>query len=57
MINSKRMRWAGHVAPIGRIMHIGFWWESQKERGHYEDLDVGGRIMLKWILQGWDGVV
>jgi hypothetical protein len=32
-------------------MHIGFWWESQKERDHYEDLDVGGRIILEWILE------
>jgi hypothetical protein len=31
-------------------------WESQKERDNYEDLDVGGRIMLKWILEGWGGV-
>jgi hypothetical protein len=32
-------------------MHIGFWWESQKEWDHEEDLDVGGRIILKWILE------
>jgi hypothetical protein len=51
MINSKRTRWARHVAPIGRIMHIGFRWESQKERDHYEDLVMGGMIMLKWILE------
>jgi hypothetical protein len=25
-----------------RGMHIGYWWESQKEREHYEDLDMGG---------------
>jgi hypothetical protein len=30
-------------------MHIGFWWESQKERDHKENLDVAGRIILKWI--------
>jgi hypothetical protein len=29
-------------------MHIGFWWESQKKRGHYEDIDVGGWIILKY---------
>jgi hypothetical protein len=35
MLKSRRMRWAGHVAQIGqRKMHIGHWWESQKERDH-----------------------
>jgi hypothetical protein len=28
-------------------MHIGYWWESQ---------NVGGTI-LKWILEGYNGVV
>jgi hypothetical protein len=32
-------------------MHIGFWWESQKERDEQEDLDVGGRIILEWIIE------
>jgi hypothetical protein len=33
MIKSWTMRWAGHVARMGRRrMHIGFWWESQKKR-------------------------
>jgi hypothetical protein len=32
-------------------MHIGYWWESQKERDHWEDQDVGGWTMLKWILE------
>jgi hypothetical protein len=27
--------------PIDSV-HIGFCWESQKERDHYENLDVGG---------------
>jgi hypothetical protein len=25
----------------------GFWWESQEERGNYEDLDVGWKVILK----------
>jgi hypothetical protein len=32
MINSRRIKWAGHVARTGtRGIHIGFWLESQKE--------------------------
>jgi hypothetical protein len=40
-----------------RRMRIEFRWEIQKERGHYEHLDVGGRIILKWILERCVGVV
>jgi hypothetical protein len=40
-----------------RGTHIGFWWENQKERDDYEDLDVGGRIILKRILERKDGAV
>jgi hypothetical protein len=40
-------------------MHIGYWWESQKERDHWVDQDVGGWPILKCILReiGWDRVV
>jgi hypothetical protein len=32
------------------------WWEIQKERDHWEDQDVGGWTILKWILEiGSDG--
>jgi hypothetical protein len=32
-------------------MHIGYWWESQKERDHWKDHDVGAWAILKWILE------
>jgi hypothetical protein len=31
-------------------MHIEYWWESQKERDHWEDQGVCGRET------GWDGM-
>jgi hypothetical protein len=27
-------------------IHTGYWWESQTEREHWEDQDVGGLITL-----------
>jgi hypothetical protein len=52
MIKSRRMRLSEHVACMGiRRMYIEFWWESQNERDHEEDLDVGVRIILRWILE------
>jgi hypothetical protein len=32
-----------------REIHIAFRWINLKERDHFEDLDVNGKIMLKWI--------
>jgi hypothetical protein len=32
-------------------MNIGYWWESQKERDHWEDQAVGGWTVLKRILE------
>jgi hypothetical protein len=34
-----------------RGMHIGYCWESQKERHHWEDQDVDGCTILKWMLE------
>jgi hypothetical protein len=38
-------------------MHIGYWWESQKDRDHYGDQEVGGWTILKWILERQDEMV
>jgi len=32
----------------------GFWLEGSKIRDHWEDLDIGGRIILKCNLGGWE---
>jgi hypothetical protein len=35
IIKLRRMRWAGHVARMGRRgTLIDYWWESQGERDH-----------------------
>jgi hypothetical protein len=36
-------------------MHVGYWWESQKERDYKEEQDVDGWIVLKSILDKEDG--
>jgi hypothetical protein len=54
MHKSRRKRWKGHVARLGRRggrrgggrrMHLAFWWESHKER------DPLGMIWL--VMVGW----
>jgi hypothetical protein len=36
-------------------VHTGFWWGNQRERDRLEELDLDGRIILKWILKMWNG--
>ena len=55
VIKSRRTRWAGHVARMGRgETYTGVWWGYLKERDHWEDPAVDGRIMLRWIFRQWD---
>jgi hypothetical protein len=32
-------------------------WGNQRERDHWGDQDIVGRIILRWIFRKWDGVV
>jgi hypothetical protein len=36
-------------------VHTGFYWGILKEEDHLEELGIDGRIVLKWILERWDG--
>jgi hypothetical protein len=56
MIKPRRIRWVGYVARRGTKRNANrVWWGSEKERDHYEDPDVGGRI-LQWMMEKWVGV-
>jgi hypothetical protein len=56
-MKSRIMRWTRHVACIvDRKVHTWFWCEKLKEGCYLEDLDVDGRIILRWIFRQWDGV-
>ena len=37
-------------------MGTGFWWGNLREIDHWGDLDVDGRIILRWIFGNWKGV-
>ena len=46
----------GHVQRKGEVC-TRFWWGNLRERDHCGDQDVDGRIILRWILRKWEGVV
>jgi hypothetical protein len=41
----------------GEGSRVGYWWESQRERDHWEDKDIGEWIILGFIFERWDGVM
>jgi hypothetical protein len=52
VVRSRRLRWAGHVARMGEKRGAyRVRWGDLMEKEHLEDLDVDGRIILKWILK------
>jgi hypothetical protein len=46
VIKSRRMRWAGHVARMGRGVYRVLWGNLREG-----DLGVDGRIILRWIFR------
>jgi len=37
-----------HIQRRGDV-HTGCWWGNLMEINHLDDLDTGGKIILKWI--------
>jgi len=58
VLKSRRMRWAGHVTPMGegRGVHRVLVGKPEGKRP-WGDPDIDGRIILRWIFRKWEGVV
>jgi hypothetical protein len=55
VIKSRRIRWVWHVARLGRgEACTWFWCGNLRERDHWGDRSVDGRMILKWIFRKWD---
>jgi len=47
-VMKSRMRWAGHVAGMGRGgVCTGFWWRNLRKRVRWGDPGVDGRVILR----------
>jgi hypothetical protein len=46
---------------VRRHVRTGVWWENLRQKDHLEDLDVDGKIILKWIFKksngAWTGLI
>jgi hypothetical protein len=50
VVESRRMRWARHVARSGELTHNIFY-HNLKGLNYLEDLCINGKIFLKWVLK------
>jgi hypothetical protein len=52
VIKPRRMRWAGHVVLTGKgEVYTGFWRGNLRETDHLGDIDVDGKIIIRWIFR------
>jgi hypothetical protein len=51
------MRRAGHLVRMGRgEVHTSLRCGNLRESGNLEDINVDGRIILRWIFRKWEGL-
>jgi len=49
------MKWARCMTCMGeKDMHTGVCWQDVNARECLEDVGIGGRITLKWIIKKWN---
>jgi hypothetical protein len=55
VVKSSTVRWASHVASMGRgEVYTGFWLGSLRDRDHLEEPGVDRGIILRWIFRKWN---
>jgi len=55
VIKSRRMRWAGHVARMGKGRSVYRILVGKPEgKDHWGDPSADGRIIIRWIFRKWD---
>jgi hypothetical protein len=56
VIKSRRLRWARHVARMGEVSGAyRVWWGDLREERHLKNPGVDGRIILKLVMENFDG--
>jgi hypothetical protein len=54
VIKSRKIKWAGHIAHMGRgEVYTVLWWGNLRERDHLEDPGVDVKIILGWVFRNW----
>jgi hypothetical protein len=55
VIKSRRLRWTGRVACMGREkVYTGLWYVNFREIHNLVDTGADGRIILKCVFKKWD---
>jgi hypothetical protein len=55
VINSRRMRWEGHVAQMGEVRNLYLFFENPNGKDNLEDLGVNERKILEWTFEQQGG--